>query len=314
MQADGKAKHQEGHDLGQAGQGAVEPFDLPLVGGAGVPGQNAGDEHGQEPRAMRNGGRPIDDQGPGQDPQWIQPLAGQRHPAHEPHQQRPASHPDHGADRQLEQKLDGDAAGGVQARSRTGGQQAGQQRDPDWVIHAGLAFQDGPAASGHLPAPQHREHHGRVGRGQGAAEQRCPPVQVEQGVREDGQSGGGDEGANDSDPGDRTGGGAESPPADVHPAVEQDHHQRHRDDPLDGGDRQLPQRRDHIRCNRGSDQDDRRCRDPDSFADLVEQHRRGDGQANHQHQQREVLDITHRRAPPWLPRTQCSGHASRVCP
>jgi hypothetical protein len=38
---------------------AVEPLDLSLVGGAGVAGQDAGDEHGQEPRAVGDGRRPV---------------------------------------------------------------------------------------------------------------------------------------------------------------------------------------------------------------------------------------------------------------
>jgi hypothetical protein len=171
---------------------------------------------------------PVDDQRTGEDPQRIQAFAGQRHSAHEPDQQRPAGHPDRRADRQLQQELGGDAAGRVQARGRAGGQQAGHEGDADRVVGAGFAFQDGPAAAGDLAAPEHGEHHRRVGWGQrGAQQQRRPPVEVEQDVGERGQGCGGDEGAGNADPDHRAGYGSESPPADVHPAVEQDDRQRH---------------------------------------------------------------------------------------
>jgi hypothetical protein len=116
-------------------------------------------------------------------------------------------------------------------------------------------------------------------------------------VGQGGQGGGGDEGAGNPDPHHRAGCGAEPPPADVHPAVEQDDHQRHRHHPLDGGDRQLTQRWHEVRGQRGGEQEDRRCWDPDQFADPVGQHRRGDGDGNDQHEQREVFDIAHRRTP-----------------
>jgi hypothetical protein len=41
----------------------------------------------------------------------------------------------------------------------------------------------------------------------------------------------------------------------------------------------------------------RRGRDPDPFADPVGKHRRSHGDANNQHEQREVFDIAHGRAP-----------------
>jgi len=50
-QVDGQAQRQEGHDLAQAGQRGVEPFDLALVGGSGVPEQKAGDEEPRKPES-----------------------------------------------------------------------------------------------------------------------------------------------------------------------------------------------------------------------------------------------------------------------
>jgi hypothetical protein len=58
VQADGEAEHDERHDLGQAGQGGVEPLDLPLVGGTGVSGEDAGDEHRRNPEPCATAAAP----------------------------------------------------------------------------------------------------------------------------------------------------------------------------------------------------------------------------------------------------------------
>jgi hypothetical protein len=111
-----------------------------------------------------------------------------------------------------------------------------------------------------------------------------------------GQRGGGHERAGNTHPDHRAGDLAEPPPADVHPTVEQDHRQRHRHHPLDGGHRHPAQRRYEIGGHRRGQQEDRRGGNPDAFADPVGQHRRGDGNGHGQHDQREVLDVAHRPA------------------
>jgi hypothetical protein len=180
VQAHRQPERDEGDDLGQAGQGGVEPLDLPLVGRAGITGDDAGDEHRQKPGAMRSRRRAVDEQGAGGHAQRVQPFAWQRHPAHEGHQQHPAGQPGPRADRQLQQEGTCDAAGVRGTERLAGGQQASHQCDADRVVDAGLALQDGPAAPGDLPVPQHREDRGRVSGGQRRAEQqRRPPVQAE---------------------------------------------------------------------------------------------------------------------------------------
>jgi hypothetical protein len=83
----------------------------------------------------------------------------------------------------------------------------------------------------------------------------------------------------------------------MHPAVEQDDGQRYRYDPLDGGDRQLTQCWQDIGGQCGRDQEDRRRRDPNPLADPIEQDRCDDRRSHDQHQEREVFDIAHPRAP-----------------
>jgi hypothetical protein len=115
-------------------------------------------------------------------------------------------------------------------------------------------------------------------------------------MRQHGQRGRGDKGAGHTDPHHRGGSLAELPPADPHPAVEQDDRQRDGHHPLDGGDRHLPKGRHDIRGDRGSQQEDRRSGDPDPFADPVRHHRPHQGGGGEQDDQREVLDVVHRSA------------------
>jgi hypothetical protein len=153
---------------------------------------------------MGHPGRAVEEQGAGQYPQRIEGFVGQRHLTHEPHQQHASGHPDQRPDRQLEQEPAGDATGRPEAERLVGGEQVGHERDPDRVVDAGLAFQDGPATPGDLPAAQHREHHRRVGGGQRRTDQqRRPPLQAEQHMGQHGQRGGGDKGAGHADPEDR---------------------------------------------------------------------------------------------------------------
>ena len=110
------------------------------------------------------------------------------------------------------------------------------QRDPDRVVRARLALEDRPDAAADLAPAEHREHHRRVGRRErGAEDARGRPAEVEQrSARRRAISAGRRERA------ERrrattigTAERAEPAPADVHPAVEEDHDQRDDADPLD---------------------------------------------------------------------------------
>ena len=108
---------------------------------------------------------------------------------------------------------------------------AREQRDPDRVVGARLPPSSStPGAAGDLPPAEHGEHHRGVGGGnRGADQQRQVPAHARDVVRGHGGTRGGDERPGDPGPDDGGGGGAEAPQADVHPAVEQDDGERHRD-------------------------------------------------------------------------------------
>ena len=83
----------------------VEPLDLPLVGGGLVADDDAGHQDREEPRALGDRGDAEDDQHAGQHPGRVEPLARQRHPAHEREQRQPAGHPDRHPDGHLQREL-----------------------------------------------------------------------------------------------------------------------------------------------------------------------------------------------------------------
>jgi hypothetical protein len=82
------------------------------------------------------------------------------------------------ADRQADGHLQGEILRDPQAGAAVGGdvEQADHERDPDRVVHAGLALEDVVAAPAHLAAAQHREHHRGIGGRERRPDQerRCP--------------------------------------------------------------------------------------------------------------------------------------------
>ena len=277
----------ERHDLGHAGQRRVEPLHLPLVGGALVPDQDAGDEHREETRALCHRGEPEDRHAEGQYPQRVEGGAGQGS-AHRAEQHPGANHTDQDTDHHLQGEGDRDVADRAGARPG-GSQQRDQQRDADRVVRPGLPLQQDPTAPGHLASTEHREHHRRIGRRhRGAEQQRDPPRQAEGGVGQHRGGPGGDEGPGDADPDRGHRCGPEPAPTDVQAAVEQDHHQRHRDHLLDGLGGHPPQARPQVRRERGTEQEQRRGRHPEPFADPVGEHCRQPDQRRQQHHQPEV--------------------------
>ena len=86
------------------------------------------------------------------------------------------------------------------------------------------------------------------------------------------EGGGGDEGAGDSDPQDRPGGGSEAPPADVHAAVEQDRDEGDGDDALDRLGWDVAPRGYEVGGDGCGDEEDRRCGDPQAFGEPVADH------------------------------------------
>ena len=253
LQVDRQAEDDERDDLGQARQRAGELLDLPLVRRALVADHDAGDEDGEEARALEAGGQPVEPEcetprsAPGRGPRWAAaPGASAAAAASRRPDPRPPRRPSAG-------------------RSATAPLPAASQPPPlapsrltMIAMPTGSFAPDSP--SSRVPErpvisrlPEHGEHHRRVGRCQGGAdEQRGLPLEAEDRVRQHGECGGGDDGAGHTQPGDARQRGPHPVPADVHAAVEEDQHQRHRDDPLVGDDRDLAEARHHVRGHRGA--------------------------------------------------------------
>ena len=144
-----------------------------------------------------------------------------------------------------------------------------------------------PLRPADLAPSEHGEHHRRVGRRQrGAEEQRGAPAEENRKCAAAATAA-----AVTSVPAtpiqSRPLRGPEPPPADPHAAVEQDHRQRDRDDPLHRLIGQPPSQRPDVGRQRGSDQEERRCRNPQPLAGPAGQHRRDNGERRHQHRQAE---------------------------
>ena len=241
---------------------------------------------------MQDGGQSEQRQRPGEHPQGVQPLAGQSHPAGEL-EQRPAAQDPHGGP---DQHLQHERAGHVDQRATVdgpGGEQAGHQRDADRVVGTRLALQHRPAAAPDLAPAEDGEHHRRVGRGQGRADQqRQVAADAEHQVRHQGQRGGGEERAEHPDQGDGGGGCAEPAPADRGAAVQQDDQQGDGHDPLDGPLRGRQPRDDpDSRYRRQEEQGG--CGDAHPGDHPAGQHRHQHREAGDQHNQAEGLDVIH---------------------
>ena len=183
MQRDREPEHDEGDDLSQAAEHAHEPGDVAAPRVVDVADEDSGDEDGQEPRSVRGTGarrrpparapplRGGTAPGPGDGPG----ASRSRSPSHR--RRRPPG-PHRAGERTRRWRPD-------RAPPGPGTQDADHQRDAHRVVRPGLAFEQRPGAARDLTPAQHGEDHGRIGRGErGAQEQRRPPAETEQAVRE----------------------------------------------------------------------------------------------------------------------------------
>ena len=112
--------------------------------------------------------------------------------------------------------------------------------DPGGVVHARLALERRARPSGDLAPPEHREHHGRVGRRERRADETGErPAHPEQHVRDDRDRGGGQKRAGEPKREHRRKRAPQPPHTNVDPTVEQDHDERDDRDPLHGADRDV---------------------------------------------------------------------------
>jgi hypothetical protein len=122
------------------------------------------------------------------------------------------------------------------------------QRDPDRVVGARFALENGAGASADLAVAEYGEGDGRVGRRErGAEDAGGSPGETEQPVRRHCHQPGGRERAHEAERDDLERRGAEAAPPDVQAAVEQDHDQRNDADPFNLTDRDVcGERREQI--------------------------------------------------------------------
>ena len=225
--------------------------------------------------------------------QRVERLVGQRQVLQQPPEPHPAEQPEDDAQHHLQRELpcpvrDRTPAGAAGAEDRQ------HQRDTDRVVRPRLTLQQGAGPSGHLATTEDREDDGRVGRGEGGAdEEGGAPVEVEERVRQHGQHAGRHEGAGHAEPHDTARDRPEAFQPDVHAAVEQDQDQGNRDDALVGADRQRAEVGEEVGADRRDDQEDRRCGDPYPLADPARADRRQQREGGHDHHQRERDDVVH---------------------
>jgi hypothetical protein len=174
-------------------------------------------------------------------------------------------------------------------------QQADHERDRDRVVGAGLAFDDRAGTSSDLPAAEDRKDDRWVRRCQSRAQQhRGQPTEAEQEVREQRHPACRHRRACYADPDDGPGRFAESGPADVHAAVEEDHDKRNRHQPLIYLDREVAQRREDVGRDGRGDQEERGCRYAHSFTQPVREHGEHGSQRDDGNGKPERYDVIHR--------------------
>ena len=245
---------------------------------------------------MRDRGRPVDHTGRGERPERVEPLVRERDVPHQPEEPPGAGHPDHEPHGHLERELPHDrpdrAVGARRVREHPD-----HQRDADGIVRSGLALEDRRRPPADLPVAEHREHDRRIGgRERGAQDARDRPVEAEERVGEERHRGGGGERPRDPERRDRQRSPAESPPADVHAAVEEDDDQGHDADPLDVVDRDHGgEPREEVRGERRSEQEERGRRHREALRELVRPERREEAGRHDQDDRPEFVELAHRR-------------------
>ena len=173
---------------------------------ADVADEQAGDEDGEEARAAGDGGDAVDHARAGERAQRVEAGARQRERASA---RRASSSPPATPtaspiaictenSRTTIQALPPGCVGELDHPDH--------QRDPDRVVRARLALEDRPRAAADLAVAEHREHHRRVGRRDGGAEQAGGgPVEPDHVVRDERRARRGRERADDAEQADRDG-------------------------------------------------------------------------------------------------------------
>ena len=260
-------------DLRQRREAVLERLDLRLERRLQSRRRGARRRNRQEPGAVRNGGRPVDEPGEREHPDRVEARRREGELAEHLPLGETADDPERKADAHLEdERLDDDPE--RRARFRRELDHPDHQRDPNRVVRAGLPLEERPHAAADRAVAENGEHHRRVGRGDRRAEQAAhDPAETERPVAEERDQPGGGERAGRAE---RATGRAtvrKSAQADRRAPVEQDHDQRDRPDPLHRPCRQRERRR-GVRSDCCGDEEQRRGGHGDPGAQLAREQRR----------------------------------------
>jgi hypothetical protein len=283
------------HDhLGERRERRVEALDLALVREPRVPEDQPGDEHGEEAGPVRERPRAVQRAGEREREDGIEALAREAQAAEGGEEEQAAGDPGRGPDPHLDHELAHDhEPRGVVVRRQL--DHAEHERDAGRVVHARLALERGPRAAGDLPPPEHREHHGGVGRRQRRSDEpREHPAEPERVVREGRDDARGREGAENPEREDLAAGSPEAAPADLHPPVEEDHDQRHDRDALDREDRDaVVDLRPEVGDGGGGEQEDPGRRHGEPGRERGGEDRERERSGHDEKDAREVCDLGH---------------------
>ena len=228
----------------------------PFRGSASSPSRMPATKTAMKPEPCRED-RAVDHPRGGEDSQRVQRRLGERHPPDQRQQEAPAGHADRDADGHLDRELLQNAPERpLVARGEL--DHPDHERDADGIVRAGLALEHRAAAAADLAVAEDTEDDGRVRRSDGGAEQAGGrPREIQEDVAGEGHEPGCRERAEHAERQDRDGCCPEAAPADVQPAVEQDHDQRDDRDPLDlhEGER-LAEGREQIRGDGRGDEEE----------------------------------------------------------
>ena len=172
-----------------------------LVRRARVADQQAGDEDGQEARAVQRPCDAVDDARSGEHPERVQRPVRQASACASPAGARPRRRRRRRSRPPSRQRTRATTVQKLAVVARRELDHADHQRDPDRVVRAGLALEDRARAPADLAAAEDGEHHGRVGRRERGAEEaaRSSSEKPSSGVRGDRDEAGRRERAEDAE-------------------------------------------------------------------------------------------------------------------
>ena len=113
---------------------------------------------------MRDRGDAVDDAGSGKRAERIEGRVGKVDPADGLDDEKGSGDADREPDRHLDRELtDDDPERRIGMRGEL--EHPDHERDPDRIVDAGLPLETRPRPTADLALAEHREHHGRIGRG-----------------------------------------------------------------------------------------------------------------------------------------------------